>query len=144
MNIYFCSGYKDLTDDEFQKHYIPQFFRIQNTPSKFILSDENDFDVKCLEYLLTNDVPPENIIIHSTNETLSSLFKSIINGKSIVFIGNFYSRRERDAFSTSSSTDDILWLREIQDIPNFDPHYTSRTYLNYLRRLKKKTLEMFI
>ena len=141
--IYFCSGYKDLTDEEFQKYYIPQITKIQNTNSKYIISDSNNFDFQCIRYLLSQNVHPENIIIYSINTLMSQNIFMLPESKSFKFVGGFFDQKECDIYSTENSNEDILWIREIQDIPYYDKNYTSRTYLNYLRRLKKKTLDMY-
>ena len=141
--IYFCSGYADITENEFNAHYVPQIKKIQNTDSKYILSDDNEFDFKCIKYLLSTHTNPKNIIIHSINSRSCSTLNVLPEFIYFAFVGGFFDKKDRDVYSTENSNDDIIWIREIHEIQNYNKNYTSRTYLNYLRRLKKNTLEMF-
>lgn len=139
--VYFCSGYKDITNDEFEDFYIPRLKEIiQNTNSKYILGDSNTFNLKCLEYLLSQNIDVTNITIHcikdvnNGNEELQTLIK-----KYNLSCVEFLNKNERDEFSTNISTDDILWIRD-EDSNDLN---ASRVYRNYLRRLKQKALNIF-
>jgi len=114
----FISGHRDLTDDEFKKHYIPQIDESLKDNVRFVVCDYNGADEIAQKYLKERNAKHVVIFHMLENPKVNFGFPTI---------GNFQSDDERDSAATDSSDFDIAWVR--------DGKIGSGTHQNLLRRL---------
>lgn len=100
--ICFVSGHLDLTDDEFQKHYVPKLSFALEQGSAFVVGDAVGADTRSMSFLAERT---SNItIFHMLYEP-----RNMVAGACRV--GGFESDEERDAALTMASHVDIAWVR---------------------------------
>lgn len=104
---YFVSGHRDLTQEEFEEHYVPliNFIVAEDFYSKFVVGDWEGCDNMFIQYMEDNhtDIP------------IDIYYVDILR----VRTGNYNSYRllkcdnydECDASMTKYSTFDIAWIR---------------------------------
>jgi len=116
--IYFVSGHRELTEEEFKKHYEQKLFEAVNEESSFVVGDNKGADTLAQKYLkaLMADVT----VYHRSNYPEYSAFNKTM--------GNFYSQNECDIAMTANSSADIAWVRPGNE--------KSSTYMNIQRRRK--------
>lgn len=117
--IYFVSGHRDLTEEEFSKHYEQKLFEAVNEESSFVVGDNNGADTLAQKYLkaLMADVT----VYHRSDYLNYCAFNKRV--------GNFYSQKECDEAMTANSSADIAWVRPGNE--------KSTTYINLQRRKRK-------
>jgi hypothetical protein len=134
MTIYFCSGHRDLSESEFQTHYVPQFSCIQSDDEKptFIMGDCEGADLLCYQYIINNHIAtPEKVVVYHMFDRPRGAVR-IARTK-----GGYTSDRARDTAMTTESDVDIVWHRPIESIPNYNPTFKSGVMRNILRRHTK-------
>jgi len=116
--IYFISGHRNITPEEFNTHYLPLLYdALKNENSKFVIGDYNGVDSIAQQFLINKT---NNILIYH-------MFESPMNN-----YGNYETKGgykddiERDSAMTLESDIDIAWVR------NMGEH--SGTEQNILRR----------
>lgn len=131
--IYFVSGHGDLTQEEFDKYYLPIITDIISTDedAQFIVGDYKGCDTLTIEFL-TTWFPRRKLSIYHIGEksrvivTTDDGESSVTRAKNVHYIGGFKSDEERDAAMTAASDDDICYVRLGKEI--------SGTGRNLLRR----------
>uniref|UniRef100_A0A6C0BK31 Uncharacterized protein n=1 Tax=viral metagenome TaxID=1070528 RepID=A0A6C0BK31_9ZZZZ len=103
MTTYFISGHLHLSDEEFQKHYIPWIDRaLQNSENGFVVGDGQGVDTMAQTYLQNK----------TTQVTVYHMFTSPRNNVGPYRTkGGFVSDVERDCQMTRDSDQDIAWIR---------------------------------
>jgi hypothetical protein len=100
--IYFISGHRDITEEDFTKHYEPILWeKLNEKDAKFVVGDCNGVDIMAQHYLksmVVNDV------------TVYHMFESPRNNVGYPLKGGFRSDIERDYQMTKDSDDDIAWI----------------------------------
>jgi len=64
MTTYFISGHTNLTQLEFNSHYVPILNNLLNTNSKFVIGNSQGTDTMSLDYLLNHNISPQSITIY--------------------------------------------------------------------------------
>lgn len=134
--IYFISGHRNITEDEFTNNYVKRFnviemtYQYQKAINKvddidaplYIVGDYEDVDIMSQNYLIDNlKVDPKRITVyHMFNKPRNC------NDKITNFKGGFRSDEERDSAMTNDSTEDIAFIRDHLQL--------SGTAMNILRR----------
>lgn len=110
-DVYFISGHRDVTDEEFEKWYVPKIHEVlvKNRNAKFIVGDYGGVDIMAQNYLAK--------INHAHSVTVCHMFDSPRHINDDVrtlgnLIGGFVSDEERDAYMTEHSCEDIAFVRE--------------------------------
>lgn len=121
---YFISGHRDLTENEFEYHYIPLIQKaLSDTPNAlFVVGDCDGCDIMSQNYLVNVLDDYSRINVYCVGETprnINPLITNVING--------FKDDREKDAEMTRVSFADIALVR--------DSKIWSGTGENILRRL---------
>lgn len=127
--IYFISGHRDLTIDEFNEYYIPSISDIialcikeLDIYPRFVIGDCCGCDIMAQDYLLdTLSYNPELITVYHCNDN-----PRYVNPKVINLIGDFKDDIEKDAAMTNISHADIAFVRNNMEM--------SGTAQNILRR----------
>lgn len=133
--IYFISGHRNITDDEFI-NYIKKFNLIELTYQHkkvmnkiddidaplYIIGDYEGVDIMSQNYLIDClKVDPKRITVYHMFDKPRNCNNKIIN-----FKGGFRSDEERDLAMTNDSTEDIAFIRDHLQL--------SGTAMNILRR----------
>ena len=134
-NIYFISGHLDLTEKEFNEHYVSKIQNAILTNSLFIVGDAKGADSFAQKYLMGNILDKTKVMVyHMFDEPRNNYgnFKTI---------GGFKSDDERDDKMTNDSNYDILWVRSAEEQrkklgKKYNPSYINGTTKNILRREK--------
>ena len=117
---YFISGHGNVTEEEFQEHYVPQLRQVlsDSFETRFVVGDFRGADTLAQQWLLGK----------TKNVTVYHMFESPRFNAGWPTKGGFQSNATRDRAMTAASDDDIAWLR--------DPDTNSGTRRNLLRRKK--------
>ena len=110
--IYFISGHRDLTLDEFETHYIPLLNKIlEDDPyARFLVGDWEGCDEYAVRYLITKPVYPI-ITIYCVDGPRSKFLQDLV-----FQIGRIHTKLcktydECDASMTADSHFDVTWIR---------------------------------
>ena len=116
--IYFISGHRDLSYEDFKKYYIPKIKEVveEDPRAEFIVGDCNGVDKYAMDYIF-NNVMCDLTIYHMSskpnntpnNRHPGSLVSSY---KYVYFRGGFKSDEERDAAMTRDSNIEIAYIKE--------------------------------
>lgn len=117
--IYFISGHRDATYNEFEKHYIPKIIKAISQNASFVVGDCEGIDYMAQQFLKDNNV--KNVkVYHISNKPQYNVGYPTIS--------NFQSDFDRDFQMTLDSNEDILWIRKGKE--------SSGTACNIDRRIK--------
>lgn len=118
--IYFISGHRDLTWEEFAKWYAPAISKVmQNDPlAAFVVGDCEGCDKMAVEYL--HALGEHDITMYCLGDKRPEDVRSVVG---------FNSDIDRDSAMTESSDEDIAFIRKGKE--------TSGTAQNILRRWTK-------
>ena len=134
--IYFISGHRNITEDEFINNYVKRFNAIEmmyqyqkamNTADDidiplYVVGDYEGVDLMSQNYLIDSlKVDPKRITVYHIGD-----YPQNYNSKIINLIGGFNCDEDRDAAMTNNSTDDIAFVRKHLEL--------SGTGMNILRR----------
>lgn len=129
--IYFISGHRNITDDEFN-NYIEKFKEIEFNwidsinpdmwPPQYVVGDYKGVDIMAQNYLINElKINPDRITVyHMFDKPMN------INSKIKNLVGGFKSDEERDTAMTNASHYDIAFVRDHLQL--------SGTAMNILRR----------
>ena len=129
--IYFISGHRDLTLDEFNKIYVPRIEEVllKDDNAEFIVGDCEGVDKFAMDYIFTNTARGLYICHigkkpkHVPNE---SVYDERIKDYDVYLIGGFSSHVARDTYMTKNSDFDIAFVK--------DNRWNSGTAQNIKRR----------
>lgn len=168
-SITLVSGYTDLSDFDFEEHYIPQINAALTAGHQFILGDAAGADTQALTYLLSDavkhlhgDVSSRIIVYPSRKSNIPKLQEkgvkviapdneSLEVKRTVVVVSKIGSDRrrwhhiQRDANMTAASDYDILYVRTEQESKSlygdsWKPR-VSATEMNRLRRAELTRLD---
>lgn len=109
MIICFVSGHLDLSQDEFEKQYVPLISKAIANGHDFVVGDARGADTMAQEYLRDMAVaghlePMQVRVFHAYNQPRHNLgFESV---------GGFASQSAKDASMTKASDYDVAWVRK--------------------------------
>ena len=122
--VYFISGHRDITKEEFHKHYKHRILNAIRDGADFVVGDCPGVDFLALELLVKYNA--NNVTIYHLGQF------PMTDGEDIILPEHFKTERqfdtdfERDIHMTYYSDEDILWIR--------DGKTHSGTHRNQLRR----------
>lgn len=120
--VYFISGHRNVTEDEFIKHYEPILWEKVNEPDvKFVVGDcqgVDDMAQKFLKAMNINDV------------TVYHMFDSPSHNVGFKLAGGFVSDVDRDFAMTKASDTDIAWVRPGSERSGTAQNLRRRTWYN--------------
>ena len=125
-DVYFISGHRDVTEEEFSLNYEPVIDAVlnKNPNSLFVIGDYYGVDIMAQNYLLdTLEIQPEHVFVYHMFDKPRNANPKVVN-----FCKGFQSDEERDAAMTAASTDDIAFVRDHTKL--------SGTAQNILRRYR--------
>jgi len=116
--IYFISGHRNITLEEFEKYYKQQIFNaLKNKNSKFVIGDYDGVDSIAQQFLINK----------TKNVTIYHMFdKPMNNNGNWKTKGGYIDDIDRDSAMTRESDEDIVWVR--------NPGELSGTEQNIIRR----------
>ena len=109
MIVYFISGHRDITNNEFREHYeyvigtLITLNKKLGREIRFVVGDYIGLDIMAQQYL--KSIKFENVIVYH-------MFKEPMNNAGFLTKGGFKTDEERDAAMTMVSDCDIAWVRE--------------------------------
>lgn len=105
--IYFVSGHRDLTKEEFEEHYVPLIQKVmtEDQLAEFVVGNWEGCDEMFLTYM--RKINPEAWI------TIYCCSDSRIKTYNNVYIYNIFNNYDEcDASMTENSDFDIAWIRQ--------------------------------
>ena len=110
--IYFISGHRDLTQEEFDKYYIPKISKILDSDydAEFVIGDLEGCDKMALEFLLAQPIY-DFITIYYVDNIRIKAFGEIPTNFENVYIIQRNTYDECDEAMTECSDFDIAWVR---------------------------------
>lgn len=128
MTVYFVSGHLDLTQEEFDQHYVPALYQAlgEGSLSAFLLADAKGADSLAQFFLAgrLSDVDRVRVTVYHMFE------KPRYNAGPFPTRGGFIGDTDRDRAMTMASNKDIAWVRAGRE--------NSGTAKNIKRRAKSK------
>ncbi len=127
-NVYFISGHRNITEQEFKKNYTPLLINAAaEDHSTFVVGDYYGVDIMAQNFLIDAlKINPDRVTVYHMFESPRNKNPKITNTK-----GGFTTDSERDSQMTNDSTQDIAFVR--------DETKWSGTGENILRRHKLKS-----
>ena len=107
---YFISGHRDITEEEFERNYMPVLDYVLNTvpDCRFVVGDYFGVDIMAQNYLIdTLNIDQDRITVYHMFEAPRNINPKIENT-----VGGFESDRERDTAMTLASSEDIAFVRD--------------------------------
>lgn len=135
---YFVSGHLDLTETEFNEHYIPKIQKALCDECNFVMGDARGADSFTQKYL-SNHARESGYPFHDQITVYHMFDKPRNNYGKFKTIGGFDNDDSRDAQMTNDSHEDILWIRPIEEQKKklgakYNPFHISGTTKNAIRR----------
>lgn len=124
LATYFISGHRDITEEEFERNYVPALEAVVNEipDCRFVVGDYYGVDIMAQNYLIdVLDFDPDRITVYHMLEAPRNINPKITNT-----VGGFETDRGRDTAMTLASSNDIAYVRDNTKI--------SGTAENILRR----------
>lgn len=119
--IYFISGHRNISNEEFMMHYPHLIYDALRDPdSKFVVGDYDGVDEKAQTFLIGKT---KNLIVYHMND------KPMYNNGNWITKGGYVTDIERDTAMTNESNIDIAWIRNWKE--------NTGTEQNVIRRSKK-------
>jgi hypothetical protein len=146
MPTYFISGHINLTQVEFDTHYVPKINQVLNSNNKFVMGNAQGGDTLSLDYLISKKVNPKSITIYYHGyDKNHPRNKDYYTNLGVNLIDGFRSYTHRDSAMTYTSDVDIAWVRPPEETKKLleslgEVYRASRisgTEKNLIRRQKK-------
>ena len=102
--IAFISGHRRITNEEFDKHYVPRLDAGMINGDIFLVGDYYGVDDIAQRYMFSKKYPESHIRVYH-------MFKEPRVCHSTFKVGGFTSDESRDAEMTFASSYDIAWVR---------------------------------
>lgn len=120
MKTAFVSGHRDVSDDEFNTHYVPLLNNAMSEGHAIVVGDYQGVDYMAQRYL--SDKGYQNVIVYH----MFIKPRNYVNGYPTR--GGYTSDEDRDSAMTRDSDYDIAWIRTGKE--------KSGTAINLARRAK--------
>jgi len=120
MAVYFISGHKSLTKQEFELHYVPLLLEaiIKNLSSEFLIGNQagksDGVEAWATEWLIARGIDPSRITVHIACRALAHRLKLVesLTKRGILVKCGYQSCFElRNTCLTLLSTHDLAWVR---------------------------------
>ena len=111
--IYFISGHRDLTKEEFSRHYVPIIDKIihNDVLAEFVVGDWEGCDSMFIDFLLSQpDYPPITVYHVEQTPRITYYGEPLCNFENISSI-QCTTYDECDECMTRDSTFDVAWIR---------------------------------
>ncbi len=120
--VVFVSGHRDITQEEFNTHYVPRLDEAMDAGSRFVVGDCDGVDIMAQEYVASMSYPLLEVY-HMFEEATHyvDLYPTV---------GGWKSDVDRDWAMTLASDEDLCWIRKGKE--------RSGTAQNTWRRVFKK------
>ena len=102
MIVYFVSGHRDVTEDEFWDKYVPKISLALEEECRFVVGDYQGVDAMAQVFLKMS----------GANVTVYHMFDLPRNNLGFPTEGGFENDEDRDAAMTVISDFDIAWVRD--------------------------------
>jgi hypothetical protein len=120
--IYFISGHRDITEEEFIKYYEPKIWNaINEEGSKFVVGDCKGVDSMAQKFLKVMGVKDVKVY---------HMFEEPRYNVGFDTVGEFRSDIERDFNMTLNSNEDIAWVRKGKERSGTAQNIARRDWLN--------------
>ena len=128
--VYFISGHRDITHEEFKEHYVKRIAEIliKDNECHFILGDCIGLDSMALKLLYSYNVESDRITLYHVGPMVAQHTCHVVS--------DFESDEERDNAMTISSDEDIAWVRPGKE--------DSGTALNLKRRERYSAMKNMV
>ncbi len=128
--IYFISGHRDLSYEDFEKYYIPVIESIvsRDPDAAFVVGDCDGVDKFAMDYIYSEYDYPLTVyhMFNSPRNTPEGIAIETAKEDDVYFVGGFTSDEERDSAMTKASDFDIAFVK--------DNRWNSGTAQNIKRR----------
>jgi hypothetical protein len=130
--IYFISGHRDLTEVEFNTHYVPILNKVlEDDPyARFVVGDWEGCDLMAILHLIKIHANPPIITIYCVEEPQQEILRNLVKSYTRIRYKSCISYDECDALMTEESHFDITWIRPGKE--------NSHTYDNIKRRYENR------
>ena len=113
--IYFVSGHRDLSYEDFEKYYIPKIEAAirEDLEAEFVVGDCDGVDKYAIDYIYEEYFVP--LTIYHMFDTPRNAPKELgkdPNSEGVYFRGDFTSDEERDSAMTKISDFDIAFVKD--------------------------------
>ena len=140
----FISGHVNIQQHEFDTHYIPSLDEFIKLKHHVVIGNANGVDTMAYDYLIKKGHPGSLITIYHYGQSGNPTDKYLNQGVQVKT--GFTSYTKRDACMTTDSTDDLLWVRPVEETIKllesngevYRPGRISGTEANLKRRHKMK------
>jgi hypothetical protein len=109
---YFISGHRDLTQEEFDKHYVPTLRHIlkKDPMADFVVGDWEGCDTMALKWLISHRDYPD-VDVYYVNKVRVTFFGEELTNFYNVMLRPCTSYDECDSMMTKASDFDVAWIR---------------------------------
>lgn len=119
---YFISGHRNITEEEFIKHYEPVLWnKINESDVSFVVGDCVGADDMAQKYLKSMGVK---------EVTVYHMFDNPRHNAGFTLVGGFNSDVERDSAMTKASDADIAWVRDFNQKSGTKDNLERRKWYN--------------
>lgn len=131
-NIYFISGHRNLSEDEFINYYIPEIDNIisNDNTSRFIIGDCDGCDIMAQNYLFDSVGYNKDYITIYT--CIRENGQSFVNPNATNIIDGFPNDIERDIAMTKNSHYDVAYVRNNMELSGTAQNILRRKMFKYL------------
>ncbi len=134
VKTYFISGPIDVSQEEFEKHYVERIQRAIEESAAFVVGDANGADSLAQKYLFAHCDSSKVTVFHLYEKPMNNFgnFKTR---------GGFMNHSSKDSMMTWMSNEDILWIRPEEDQKKllgdkYKPGFVTGTMRNQRRRVE--------
>jgi hypothetical protein len=120
MKLYFISGHRDITMEEFNKYYIPKIEDAIKNRGEFVVGDYVGVDIISQNYLKNRKIK---------NVTVYHMFNKPMNNVGYKTVGGFITDEDRDRAMTLVSDIDIAWVRNGKELSGTQQNIDRRKVL---------------
>lgn len=131
--VYFVSGHRNLSYEDFEKYYIPiidKIIRTEGDDAEFIMGDCEGADKFAMDYIFSKDICHVTIYHMFTKPRNTPKATTRVLLDIVDFRGGFKSDEDRDSAMTHDSDFDIAFIK--------DNRWDSGTAQNIKRRYNLK------
>lgn len=137
--IVFISGHVDVTQDEFDEHYLQSIQQAVNEGCHFVIGNAFGVDLMAQQLLVNLGINPGRVTIYHVGNNTKNIASSLFNRK-----GGYKNHNDKDKAMTYNSDMDIAWVRSAEDTQRlygdkYNPNRISGTQHNLNRRQQIKS-----
>jgi hypothetical protein len=143
-SICFISGHVNLSQEEFETHYVPALDVLIHDQHKVVLGCAKGADTMCLDYLVMKGYPVSKITVYVYDRYKTPIPDLMLHyttkyGVEVLYDNKWTSYEDRDADMTWASDCDLCWIRSEDETKrllgkSYNPKRISGTQKNLNRR----------